>query len=186
VVIGPRGVAATTTKGASQPGPTAVSIVSAAARAGFEVGSSSIPGAPVSKARFGRIRSSSGIPTRQAATAGRRSAAPAQTATREREGPAAARPRRPALIRSPSRASSGGTASVAIATEITVTTAVAVASESSSEPGWRKEEKTRATIRVPPANIVVLPAVARVASAASQGRRPAASCSRKRETISSE
>ncbi len=71
-------------------------------------------------------------------------------------------------------------------TLITVTTAVAVASESSSEPGWRKAEKTRATIRVTPAKSVVRPALARVAAAARQGSGSRSSSSRKRETISSE
>jgi hypothetical protein len=93
---------------------------------------------------------------------------------------------RPALMRSPNRASSGGTARVETATLITVTTPTAVASESSSEPGWRKAEKATATTRVAPARKVVRPALSRVAPAASQGPRPAASSSRKRETIKSE
>ncbi len=71
-------------------------------------------------------------------------------------------------------------------TLITVTTAVAVASERSSEPGWRKAEKTRATISVVPAKSVVRPALTLVAAAARHGSGSRSSSSRKRETISSE
>ena len=205
VVIGPRSVAATRMKGASQPGPTAASIVSAFWRAWLEVGSSSIPGAPVVKASVGAISRTSGTATRTAASAGLRSAARAAPATvhptpplrgslsapvvdlEPRNGAGGRRrPIRPALMRGPSSPSSGGTARVETTTLITATTAVAVASESSSVPGCRKAEKTRATISVVPAKKVVRPALPRVAAAASQGPSPPSSSSRKRETISSE
>ena len=144
-----------------------------------------MPGAPVVKPSVGSASSTSGTATTQAARAGLRSAGRAARRRVERPLPGAAADR-PALIRSPSRASSGGTATVETATLITVTTATAVASESSSEPGCRKAEKTTATNRVTPAKRVVRPALARVAAAASRGPRPRASSSRKRETISSE
>ena len=72
VVIGPYLAAATRTKGASQPGPTAASIVSAFCRASFEVGSSSTPGAAVVRASAGAASRSRGIAIRTAAKAGRR------------------------------------------------------------------------------------------------------------------
>jgi hypothetical protein len=89
-------------------------------------------------------------------------------------------------MRSPSRASSGGTARIETATLITVTTPTAVASESSSDPGCRKAEPSTATTSVAPAKRVVRPALARAAAAASHDPRPAPSSSRNRETISSE
>ena len=87
VVIGPSGAAATRTKGASHPGPTASSIVSAFWRASLEVGSSSTPGAAVVRARAGAASRISGIAIRSAAKPGRRSALEAVAATQERPRP---------------------------------------------------------------------------------------------------
>ena len=84
VVIGPWRAATTISKGASQPGPTARSIASALRRAGLELGSSLIPGAPVLKARAGAARRISGSAISATATAGRRRAAPAAAAIAER------------------------------------------------------------------------------------------------------
>jgi len=70
-----------------------------------------------------------------------------------------------------------------VVTEIAVTRIAVPARESSSEPGRTKTETSIETKRVVPANIVVRPAVRRVEWAASIGSLPAASSSRKRETI---
>ena len=74
---------------------------------------------------------------------------------------------------------------VAIATVRITTIASVPASDASSEPGRMKIETSIESSSVLPANIVVRPAVRRVAQAASTGSFPAASSSRKRETISS-
>jgi len=145
-----------------------------------------MPGAPVLKASAGAASSASGIATRSAARAGRRRAALAAAAIRERCGPFAPRPIGKAFTRSPSRARIGGSAATAITTPIAVTTAAALAIEKSSEPGCRKAERTIAARKVEPARTAVRPALTRVRRAASAGARPCASSSRKRETISSE
>ncbi len=119
------------------------------------------------------------------ATAGRRSTDAAAAATRE-PLPGCRPPRRPTLIRGPSRVSSAGSEAQAIRTAIAVTTASAVASETSSVPGWKKAERKIERNSVPPAIAVVRPALRRVRAAARAGSCPAASSSRKRETISSE
>ena len=187
VVIGPRGAATTISKGASQPGPTARSIASVLWRAGLELGSSWIPGAPVLKARAGAASSASGTAISAAARAGRRRARvggggdPGSPALAARRLPIA-----PELIRSPSSASRGGSAIQAIATLIGVTTTSAVASESSSDPGCRNDERRIEVKSVAPANSVVRPAVRLVIRAASHGGVPRASSSRKRETMKSE
>ncbi len=53
-------------------------------------------------------------------------------------------------------------------------------------PGWKKAERKIEKKRVAPAIAVVRPALRRVIAAARAGAWPAASSSRKRETISSE
>ena len=79
-----------------------------------------------------------------------------------------------------------GSAIQAIATLIGVTTTSPIASERSSEPGCRKDERRIEVKRVAPANTVVRPAVRLVVVAACHGEAPAASSSRKRETMNSE
>ena len=185
-MIGPCGAATTISNGASQPGPTARSIASVLWRAGLELGSSWMPGAPVLKARAGAASSASGTAISAAARAGRRRAASAAAATRERPAPRLRLPIAPALIRSPSSASRVGRAIQAIATLIGVTTTSAVASESSSDPGCRNDERRIEMKSVAPANSVVRPAVRLVIRAASHGEAPRASSSRKRETMKSE
>ena len=187
VVIGPDSVAATRTKGASQPGPIAGSIVSALWRAGLAAGQLVDPrrAGPEGERRRGeqgqrdrdRDRGAAGTAQRGAGGGGdpRAPARPRPRADPDRVDP-----------RSPSRASSPGSAATAMTTLIAVTTAAAVAIESSSEPGCRKAERTIAMRKVEPAKTVVRPALRRVRSAAVGGLRPAASSSRKRETISSE
>ena len=79
---------------------------------------------------------------------------------------------RPALMRGPSTASRPGRAPQAMTTLIAVTTTRAVASETSSVPGWRKAEAKSETKRVDPAKTTVRPAVRRLRSAAADGDRP--------------
>ena len=79
-----------------------------------------------------------------------------------------------------------GSAIQAIATLIGVTTTSAVASERSSEPGCRNDERRIEVKRVAPANSVVRPAVRLVIACRLPRRGPAASSSRKRETMNSE
>ena len=171
VVIGPSSAAAMRMKGASQPGPTARPIASASWRAGLEAGQLVDPGrAGVEGERRGgeqeqrdrdQDRGAGRAAQRAAASAGRRP--PARHGPRSSALGARERPIRPALMRAPSRASRAGSAAQAIRTLIAVTTARAVASETSSEPGWRKAERKIETNRVAPAKIVVRPALARVA-----------------------
>ena len=68
--------------------------------------------------------------------------------------------------------------------EIAVTRIAVPARESRSDPGRTKTETAIEAKSVVPAKSVVRPAVRRVARAASRGALPAASSSRKRETIS--
>ena len=83
----------------------------------------------------------------------------------------------------PSRESKGGARKIAVIKEIAVTKIAVPASESNSEPGRTKIETSIEANRVVPANRVVRPAVRLVDQAASPGLLPAASSSRKRETI---
>ena len=66
-----------------------------------------------------------------------------------------------------------------------MTTIAVPANEISSEPGITKSVTSIARKRVEPAKTIVRPAVRRVIRAASRTSAPAASSSRKRETISS-
>ncbi len=86
----------------------------------------------------------------------------------------------------PSTTSSAGPTIVATSTLSATTIVTVPASEASSDPGTMKSATTIEISRVLPAKIVVRPAVARVAQAASKVVAPAANSSRKRETISSE
>ncbi len=143
-----------------------------------------MPGAEVVSRIAGAASSSSGTAISTAARPGRRSAPAAIAATREceaREPPIA-----PALTRVPSSVSSPGSAATATTTLRMVATPTVTASDSSNEPGWTKAESPRAASSVAPAETVVRPAVARLRFAASWGSSPAASSSRKRETIRSE
>ena len=74
---------------------------------------------------------------------------------------------------------------MATRTVSTTTSARVPASEASSAPGTMKKATSIESTSVLPAKTVVRPAVRRVAQAASIGSAPAASSSRKRETISS-
>ena len=189
VVIGPCHAEATRTKGASQPGPMARAIASALRRAGLEAESSSTPGEPVLNASAGEASSARETAIAAAARAGRRRAVVAAAATRRDIEPwavAERRAMRPALMRGPSRVRRAGRAPQAMVTLIAVTTTRAVASETSSVPGWRKAEAKSETKRVDPAKATVRPAVRRLRSAAAGGSCPAASSSRKRETMKRE
>ncbi len=109
----------------------------------------------------------------------------AETIVISRERPFGAEPIRQRSRLGPSSISTAGAIRVEMVTVRTTTIASVPASEASSEPGRTKIETSIESSRVLPANIVVRPAVRRVIVAASSGSRPAASSSRKRETISS-
>ena len=176
-------------KGASQPGPTARAIASALRRAGLEAESSSTPGEPVLNASAGVASSARETAIAAAAMAGRRRAVAAAAAARREVEPGALPERlamRPELMRGPSRASRAGSAPQARATLIAVTRTRAVASETNSVPGCRNAETKSETKRVDPAKATVRPAVRRLRSAAARGSCPAASSSRKRETMNRE
>ncbi len=140
-------------------------------------------GGPVLSAIAGAESSSTTTPIRIAASAGRFSAAP--TTTISRELPFGARPIRQRLMLGPTSTSRAGPTRVATATLSTTTIATVPASEASSGPGTTKIETSIEISSVLPAKIVVRPAVRRVMAAAVCGSFPAASSSRKRETISS-
>ena len=74
---------------------------------------------------------------------------------------------------------------MAIRTLTTVTTIAVPASERNSDPGITQRVTAIARTRVEPAKAVVRPAVRRVRAAAASEPLPAASSSRKRETINS-
>jgi hypothetical protein len=179
-VIGPLLETATTTKGASQPGPIESAISSASWRAELDVGSCSALGGPVFSERAGAASSITTTPIRITATSGRLSAPRTSVIT---PAPSPSPPIRQRLTLWPVTTSSAGPTRVATMTLIPVTTIAVPASEISSVPGITNSVTSIAKKRVEPANAVVRPAVRRVIRAASSGAVPASSSSRKRETI---
>ncbi len=156
MATGPRSLAATRMKGASQPAPIAASMSSASSRASFEVGSCAALGGPVFSASTGSASSTSAAPITPAARRGRARAAPTAAISRL---PSLFPPNRQRLTLGPSRKSSGGATTVAMATLIRVTRIAVPARERKSDPGMIQRIATIARTRVEPAKAVVRPAV---------------------------
>ena len=141
-------------------------------------------GGPVFSPSAGTARTRTTKPIASATGAGRRSAAATRAISLERPSPGAG-PIRQRSTFGPSSVSTAGPATVATSTLSATTSTSVAASEPSSEPGTMKKATSIESISVLPAKTVVRPALRRVAAAASTGVAPAASSSRKRETISS-
>ncbi len=181
-VIGPFGLVATIWNGASQPGPIALSISSASTRAGASLASCSGLGGPSFSPTAGAARASRIAPITQAASSGRRSAPLTKRITAERSA-LCGLPIRQRFTPSPTRVRIAGPTTVATVTLRTTTIATVPARLTSSEPGRISSETSIESSSVEPAKATVRPAWRLVLRAASTGSAPAASSSRKRDTI---
>ncbi len=132
----------------------------------------------------GVARKRTTAPTTRQTKTGRRSAPPTRTISLELLSSVGIAPIRQRFTLWPSRTSTAGPAITATLTLIKTTSITVAASDASSAPGTTKNATSIETISVLPAKITVRPAARFVVTAASKGDAPAASSSRKRETIS--